>query len=310
MGLLKPSDYDEYKRIWLETDPILFTVTAIVSCLHTIFEFLAFKNDIQFWNGKESVEGISVKTLYINIVMSVIVCLYLFDNETSLLILVPQVLNIFLDVWKLNQASRVERTPRFPYFRLADKQSYAESETKKYDEEAMKYLSYGMYPLMAVYTIYSAVYNKHKGWYSFILNTAVGGIYVYGFILMTPQLYINYKLQSVEHMPQRTLFYRFLSTIIDDLFSFIITMPTLHRISCFRDDVIFVVYLYQRYAYRVDKTRGMYATERTQAQLADSVAQGTVASSSAPADQTEPQVQIQQQQQETVAVSDESKKDR
>ena len=36
----------------------------------------------------------------------------------------------------------------------------------------------------------------------------------------------------------------------------------MHRISCFRDDVIFVVYLYQRYYYKVDKTRGVYATER------------------------------------------------
>lgn len=115
---------------------------------------------------------------------------------------------------------------------------------------------------MLVYTVYSAVYNEHKGWYSFILNTAVGGIYIYGFILMTPQLYINYKLQSVEHMPQRTLFYRFLNTIIDDLFSFIITMPTMHRLSCFRDDFIFVIYLYQRWYYRVDKTRGVYATEK------------------------------------------------
>ena len=64
-------------------------MTAIVSLLHTVFEFLAFKNDIQFWNGKEDVEGISVKTLYANIIMSIIVSLYLFDNETSLLILVP-----------------------------------------------------------------------------------------------------------------------------------------------------------------------------------------------------------------------------
>lgn len=89
----------------------------------------------------------------------------------------------------------------------------------------------------------------------------MGGIYIYGFILMTPQLYINYKLKSVEHMPQKVMVYRFLNTIIDDLFSFIITMPTMHRISCFRDDVIFVVYLYQRWHYKVDKTRGMYATE-------------------------------------------------
>ena len=101
MGLLKPSDYDEYKRIWLETDPILFGVTAVVSVLHSLFEFLAFKNDIQFWNGKEDVEGISVKTLYANIMMSIVITLYLFENETSLLILVPQVIAIGIDVWKL-----------------------------------------------------------------------------------------------------------------------------------------------------------------------------------------------------------------
>ena len=58
----------------------------------------------------------------------------------------------------------------------------------------MTYLGYVLYPLMVIYTVYSLYYNQHKGWYSFILNTAVGGIYVYGFILMTPQLYINYKL--------------------------------------------------------------------------------------------------------------------
>jgi hypothetical protein len=108
----------------------------------------------------------------------------------------------------------------------------------------MAYLSYLMYPVMGIYTVYSAVYNDHKGWYSFILNTLVGGIYLFGFIQMTPQLYINYKLKSVEHMPQRTLFYKFLNTIIDDLFSYIITMPTMHRLSCFRDDIIFVIYLY------------------------------------------------------------------
>jgi len=39
-------------------------------------------------------------------------------------------------------------------------------------------------------------------------------------------------------------------------------MPTMHRIGCFRDDAIFIVYMYQRYYYRVDKTRGLYATER------------------------------------------------
>mmetsp|Transcript_4179 Transcript_4179/g.5469 ORF Transcript_4179/g.5469 Transcript_4179/m.5469 type:complete len:95 (+) Transcript_4179:3-287(+) len=72
---------------------------------------------------------------------------------------------------------------------------------------------------------------------------------------MTPQLFINYKLKSVAHLPWRVLCYRFLNTFIDDLFAFIIRMPTLARISCFRDDIVFVIYLYQRYLYPVDTSR-------------------------------------------------------
>lgn len=41
----------------------------------------------------------------------------------------------------------------------------------------------------------------------------------------------------------------------DDLFAFIIKMPTMHRMSCFRDDIVFAVFLYQRYVYKVDMKR-------------------------------------------------------
>lgn len=57
--------------------------------LHSLFECLAFKNDIQFWNSKEDMEGISVKSLYLNLGMSFVITLYLFDNETSMLVLGP-----------------------------------------------------------------------------------------------------------------------------------------------------------------------------------------------------------------------------
>ena len=32
-------------------------------------------------------------------------------------------------------------------------------------------------------------------------------------------------------------------------------MPLLHRLACFRDDIIFFIYLYQRWVYSVDMTR-------------------------------------------------------
>ena len=91
--------------------------------------------------------------------------------------------------------------------------------------------------------------------YSWVLGSAVGCVYTFGFIMMTPQLFINYKLKSVAHLPWRAMVYKFLNTIIDDLFAFVIKMPTLHRLSVFRDDVIFLIQLYQRWIYRVDKTR-------------------------------------------------------
>lgn len=67
------ADYDEYKRVWLETDPVLLGVTCIVSVLHMVFEMLAFQSDIQFWRGKDSIEGISVKTLYISLFTEIVI---------------------------------------------------------------------------------------------------------------------------------------------------------------------------------------------------------------------------------------------
>lgn len=49
--------------------------------------------------------------------------------------------------------------------------------------------------------------------------------------------------------------YKFLNTFIDDLFAFTIKMPTLHRLATLRDDLIFFVYLYQSWKYKVDYTR-------------------------------------------------------
>ena len=48
---------------------------------------------------------------------------------------------------------------------------------------------------------------------------------------------------------------RIQNTFIDDLFAFIIRMPTMARMSCFRDDVVFIIYLWQRYLYPVDTSR-------------------------------------------------------
>ena len=60
--------------------------------------------------------------------------------------------------------------------------------TKQYDREAMKYLSWALYPLIACYAVYALLYETHRSWYSWILNSLVGAVYTFGFILMCPQV--------------------------------------------------------------------------------------------------------------------------
>jgi len=251
---------EEMKRIFLKTNKILLGATVIVSLLHTVFEFLAIGADIKYWRQNENLVGISVRTLWMDLVCHVVITLYMLDNETSYYIYLSLFLEFFMMLWKIKKTTKsVTFDSSFPFMHFEELDSYKDSPTKKYDEIAVKYCSIALFPLMVGYTIYSIIYNEHKGWYSFFLETSSSFIYTFGFIKMTPQLYINYRLKSVEHMPWKPLIYRSINTFIDDLFAFVVTVPTLYRISCFRDDIIFFIYLYQRWAYRVDKSRGFYA---------------------------------------------------
>ncbi|RUS30264.1 LOW QUALITY PROTEIN: hypothetical protein BC938DRAFT_479641 [Jimgerdemannia flammicorona] len=286
MGGATAGEMDEVKRMLLETNPILLGTTIVVSLFHSLFEFLAFKNgmricflsgpysqytnsciipDITFWNKKQDMTGVSIRTLFVNIFFQIVIFLYLMDNnqETSWMILIGQGFGLLIEVWKVWKALKFEvvRVPnsvvpyRVRFSDAANNLTETESKTAEYDQQAYKYLSWITYPLLFGYAAYSLLYDEHKSWYSYVLGTLVGFVYMFGFITMTPSLFINYKLKSVAHMPWKTMMYKSLNTFIDDLFAFCIKMPTLHRLACLRDDVVFFVYLYQRWAYRIDHTR-------------------------------------------------------
>ncbi|KAL7232741.1 hypothetical protein ACSBR2_010699 [Camellia fascicularis] len=62
-GSMLEGEADDLKRVFLEGNPYLLVITMIVSVFHSIFNFLAFKNDIQFWNKNKSTEGLSAKSV-------------------------------------------------------------------------------------------------------------------------------------------------------------------------------------------------------------------------------------------------------
>lgn len=56
-GMSSASEADEVKRIFLEGNPFFLTLTVFVSLLHSVFDVLAFKNDVTFWKDNKSMKG-------------------------------------------------------------------------------------------------------------------------------------------------------------------------------------------------------------------------------------------------------------
>jgi hypothetical protein len=280
--------------------------------------------------------GLSVRTLFIDLVSQLVIVLYLVELDTSLLVTLPSGAGVLIQVWKCQRATGLafvrntsSNTKKRPWWgglpftivatRLVEEKQGAGSsgavrgkgkddekdedsaatagaagegsvsatskdkkevesitevksaeelaldrerawkaaESMRVDALAINHLSLVLLPLVVGFSLRSLLTEQHFSWYAWLLSSLTGTVYTFGFILMTPQLFINHRLKSVSHLPWRFLCFRFVNTFIDDLFAFIIRMPTMHRVACFRDDVVFFVYLYQRWAYPVDELRPM-----------------------------------------------------
>eukprot|EP01006_Ploeotia_vitrea_P028383 TRINITY_DN61085_c0_g1_i1.p1 TRINITY_DN61085_c0_g1~~TRINITY_DN61085_c0_g1_i1.p1 ORF type:complete len:518 (+),score=18.12 TRINITY_DN61085_c0_g1_i1:53-1606(+) len=241
------SEADNLRESLTGTAPLLLAVTFGVAMVHLLLDVLAFKNDISFWAARKDMVGLSFNAVRNQLVMSFIVALYLHDNKTGWLILAPAIGMVFVNVFKLYKATKLGQ---------------AHSVTASADSAAMKWMVIILTPCVIGYATYSLMYHEHRGWWSWFIQVAASAVYGGGFVLMTPQLFINYQLKSVAALPWKVFFYKACSTFIDDLFAFIIKMPNMHRAAAFRDDIIFLVYLYQRWLYPVDHNRPIEGGEK------------------------------------------------
>lgn len=57
--------------------------------------------DIQFWKNRKSMEGLSVRSVFFNVFQSVIVVLYVMDNETNFVVRVSVFIGLAIEVWKI-----------------------------------------------------------------------------------------------------------------------------------------------------------------------------------------------------------------
>jgi len=246
-------DIDELKGLLADTGMKMLCLTFFVSSFHLLFDFLAFKADISHWRNTDSFVGISFSSILWRAFSTCVILLHLWGEDTSYLILIPMAISAVIEIWKVLKASKYSW--KFWKKPENEQQTSQESETDALDKQGVKYLSYILWPLCIGGAIYSLIYLEHKSWQQWMLSSFVNGVYGFGFIFMLPQLFINYKLKSVAHLPWKAFMFKAFNTFIDDVFAFLIKMPTSHRIACFRDDLVFFCYLYQRYLYPVDYTR-------------------------------------------------------
>ena len=82
---------------------------------------------------------------------------------------------------------------------------YEKSTSTSYEEDAIKLTVKAIFiPLAVSYLVYRVYYYPNyiqTHIFKFIIEYFFFLLNIFGFALMTPQIYINYKMKSVEHMP-------------------------------------------------------------------------------------------------------------
>ncbi|XP_056300163.1 lipid scramblase CLPTM1L-like [Pseudoliparis swirei] len=244
---------DEIKETLVGSNLYMLVLTAVITALQLICEFLALKNDFSSWRKKKSMVGMSRKSVLWRSLSTLLIFLHLLE-ETSLLVLLPVGLGACVEVWKVFKVFKIPFQWKSSKLHV-NKLDEEERKTVEYDTQASRYLSYLVYPLCISGAIFSLAYLRQKSYYSWLVNTLVTGVYAFGFLLMAPQLFINHKLKSVCHLQGTVLMYRGVNTLISDLcscasfFSSSGSFSSSHQLSCFRDELLFFLYLYQRRCY-------------------------------------------------------------
>lgn len=232
---------------------LLFTVQT----LHILFSFLGFASDISYHKKLDRLDGLYTKIYFIRLFHYFIAVIYYYIEDVSKIIYFELIISLAIELWKFKKIFRTEVDFKFPFIHFHNRIKYEESTSTSLEEDAIKLTVKTVFlPLALFYLGYRVYYYNNYIFahpFKFIIEYFFFLLNIFGFALMTPQIYINYKMKSVEHMPFKALSYKFLNTIIDDVFAFALETPTLHRISVFKDDIIFVIFIVQLYLYRNNK---------------------------------------------------------
>eukprot|EP01062_Namystynia_karyoxenos_P027540 TRINITY_DN21109_c0_g1_i1.p1 TRINITY_DN21109_c0_g1~~TRINITY_DN21109_c0_g1_i1.p1 ORF type:complete len:699 (+),score=239.50 TRINITY_DN21109_c0_g1_i1:73-2097(+) len=262
MGLSE-QDLDMVRDHFFRYPLHILAAQQLIGWLQMWLSAMAFKNDVSFFRGRSDYTGLSSRSMATDTLHEVVIFLYLYDfDDVSRLLLFQLGISSAISLWKFAKVARLRVYWKWLLPWVAwDRGAVAgakERATDELDARGMRALKWVLYPLSAVWGLYNLYHYSYKSWWSWAISSCADFAYSFGFVNMMPQIFINYKLKSVAHMPWRVLMYKFFHTFIDDVYAFWLMgdyMTRKHRWMTLRDDAVFFIFLYQRWLYPVDGSR-------------------------------------------------------
>ncbi|RKP08397.1 cleft lip and palate transmembrane protein 1-domain-containing protein [Thamnocephalis sphaerospora] len=259
---ISAAEANKFRLMLVDIKPWLLLATLLAAVLHLLFEWLAFKEDVAHWRKLENTAGVSRMSVILEAVSRCMAVVFLWERrrDTSILFIGSACLSAAVELWKVRRVLRASKAIK-PAQRNAtvdksksdnaDVPMLTETEqlSRDVDRQSTRTIGLACVPLAIGYAAWSLVFQKHAGFRAWAIDALMAGMYLLGFITLTPQLFLNHRLKSVAAMPLRVFMYRALNTFVDDLFAMVFPMPTLTRLATFRDDIVFVVLLWQWWRY-------------------------------------------------------------
>jgi len=254
-----PSSKDMFVELLKNNSMSYLIILFTVNILHSVFSYMGFASDVSYYKNLKELDGVYTKYIFFSIFRLLVTFIYVYLEDAHFLVKIELGVALAIEIWKARKIFSIQISTKFPFVHFNYKIKFAQDNGESHETEAINLMTkYLFIPISVLYLSYRIYYYKqtiYSSYFKFAIQYLFFLFNLFGFVLMTPQIYINYKLKSVAHMPVKALTYKFLNTIIDDLYAFAVKTTTLYRISCFKDDVIFVIFIIQMVLYRNNKRK-------------------------------------------------------
>ncbi|KAI8099508.1 cleft lip and palate transmembrane protein 1-domain-containing protein [Halteromyces radiatus] len=266
-------EMEQVKRLFLEMNPTWLCTLLLLCGLYGCFSFLAFQNDILFWQTKNNDRGISIFGMQLQMLAHVILLLNLMEIHRGtglpLVLLLTRGFSMAIHAWKMDKAlSSSQQQLR----QQRQQQQQQQMISSTFDENwptttnndrlfsnndetmIMKVTPLPEYSnvksLGTVFLCCLCVWHIGLStWGSTIIHMLSEIIRCFDFLFLLPQVFKNHQSRKVEHISRHTLIYKSFNVVIDAVFAIIVKTPFLHRITCFHQDILYIYIFYQHSIY-------------------------------------------------------------